>query len=142
MTPLLSMLAGARAFGLTAFKGLFEPAGAFDALATITVPSGGSASITFSGIPTDYNRLQIWGFGQSSRATYGWDDVLIRFNGDTASNYSRHYLGGDGSSVYSGSANTPATYIYTDSIIGSSTAGVNVLVVLLWTFLSIPQQLK
>lgn len=126
MTPLLSMLAGARAFGFGAFKSLFEPAGAFDALATVTVPLGGVTTITFTGIPAGYKHLQIRGFGQSSRATYGWDDVLIRFNGDTASNYSRHYLGGNGSTIYSGSANTPGTYIYTDSIIGSSTAGVNI----------------
>jgi len=120
------MLAGAKAFGMTAFKNLFSPSGGYDALATITVPLGGTATITFANIPSGYRHLQIRGFGQSSRATYGWDDVIIRFNGDTASNYARHYLGGNGSSAYAGSANTPGTYIYTDSIIGSSTAGANV----------------
>lgn len=104
----------------------WEPQGAYDALASVTVPSGGVSTVTFAGIPTGYKHLQIRGLGQSSRATYGWDDVLIRFNGDTASNYARHYLGGDGGSAYSGAANTPGTYIYTDSIIGSSTAGANV----------------
>lgn len=105
---------------------LWAPNGAMDALATVTVPSGGAASVTFAGIPQGYKHLQIRGFGQSSRATYGWDDVAIRFNGDSGTNYARHYLGGDGGSAYSGSANTPSTYIYTDSIIGSSTAGANV----------------
>jgi hypothetical protein len=103
----------------------WEPQGAYDALATVTL-SAATATVTFAGIPTGYKHLQIRGFGQSSRATYGWDDVLVRFNGDTASNYARHYLGGDGGSTYSGAANTPGTYIYTDSIIGSSTAGANV----------------
>jgi hypothetical protein len=89
------------------------------------VPSGGVATITFAGIPNTYKHLQIRAIGQSSRATFGFDDVILRFNGDTGTNYARHYLGGDGSSAYAGAANTPSTYIYTDSIIGSSTAGAS-----------------
>lgn len=103
----------------------WAPTGAYDALSTVTVPSGGVASVTFAGIPTGYKHLQIRGLGQSSRGTFGFDDVIIRFNGDTGTNYARHYLGGDGGSAYSGAANTPSTYIYTDSIIGSSTAGAS-----------------
>lgn len=92
-------------------------------IATTLVGSGGASSITFNGIPQNYVHLQIRGLGQSSRATYGFDDVKVRFNGDTGTNYARHYLGGNGSTTYAGAVNTPSTYMYTDSIIGSSTAG-------------------
>jgi hypothetical protein len=110
----------------SSFRSAAGPVGAYDALATVTVPAGGAASVSFVGIPTGYKHLQVRALAQSSRATYGWDDVLVRFNGDSSSSYARHYLGGDGGSAYSGAANTPATYIYTDSIIGSSTAGASV----------------
>ncbi|CAB4140026.1 hypothetical protein UFOVP404_4 [uncultured Caudovirales phage] len=97
----------------------------YESIATTTVGAGGAATVTFSSIPSTYQHLQIRGLGQSSRATFGFDDVILRFNGDTGTNYARHYLGGSGSAAYSGAANTPSSYIYTDSIIGSSTAGTS-----------------
>lgn len=98
MTPLLSMLAGARAFGLTAFRNLFEPQGAFDALATVTVPSGGVASVEFTGIPSQYKHLQL---RISSRLNYAnwWASTSMRFNGDSGNNYSYHDLLGEGASA-------------------------------------------
>lgn len=78
------------------------PYGAYDALATVTVPSGGVSSVTFSGIPTGYKHLELRMFAQTNRATYGTDYSLMRINGDSGSNYSRHYLYGDGSSVGAG----------------------------------------
>lgn len=97
MTPLLSMLAGARAFGLTAYKALFEPAGAFDSLATVTVPAGGVTSIEFAGIPQEYKHLQL---RVSSRLNYAnwWASTSMRFNGDSGNNYSYHDVYGDGAS--------------------------------------------
>jgi hypothetical protein len=69
------------------------PFGAYDALATVTVPSGGLASITFGGIPQGYRHLQIRGMVRMLRAEKT-DDVYIRFNNDTAANYSTHLVGG------------------------------------------------
>jgi len=115
LMPILGIMASAISGNLSSYE----------SIATTTVGSGGQSTITFSSIPGTYKHLQIRGSGQSSRATFGFDDVIIRFNGDTGTNYARHYLGGSGSAAYSGAANTPATYIYTDSIIGSSTAGAS-----------------
>ena len=81
---------------------LWAPAGAYDALATVTVPSGGAANITFAGIPTGYKHLQVRFFLQDNRATYGSDDIGFRVgNGsiDTGNNYAWHDLYGNGSSV-------------------------------------------
>jgi hypothetical protein len=86
---------------------LWEPAGAYDALATVTVPSGGAASITFAGIPAGYKHLQLRVLGKASTTSYG----NIRFNGDTTtSNYRFHSLYGTGSG--SAAATTAANAAY------------------------------
>jgi hypothetical protein len=85
----------------------WEPDGAYDALATVTVPSGGLASVTFAAIPNTYKHLQIRSFVKFSTVAYG----NIRFNSDTTtSNYRNHALFGTGSG--SGGANTAANAAY------------------------------
>lgn len=81
----------------------WEPTGAYDALASVTVPSGGAASVTFAGIPTGYKHLQVRYMARDNRATFAADDLGLQFNGDTAtSSYASHRLYGIGSG--SGSA--------------------------------------
>jgi hypothetical protein len=117
--PILGIMASAMS------ANFWQPQGAYDALSTVTVPAGGVASITFAGIPNTYKHLQIRGLAQSNRATYGFDDIKLRFNSDSGTNYARHYLGGDGSSAYSGAASTPSTFLFIDSGAGTSTAGAS-----------------
>ena len=70
----------------------WEPAGAFDSLATITL-NATTASLTFSGIPTGYKHLQVRALFQTTRATYNIDDIDLIFNGvETGGTYARHYL--------------------------------------------------
>jgi hypothetical protein len=76
----------------------------YDLLAT-TILAGTAASVTFSSLgdyATDYQHLQIRIAAQTNRATFPDDNILIRFNADTATNYSEHSLRGNGSSVLSG----------------------------------------
>lgn len=90
MTPVLGIIASSNQQG----RGV--AVGSYDALATVTVPSGGLASVTFAGIPTGYQHLQI-----RMTALYSGSvgSGFIAFNGDNASgNYSYHALGGDGGS--------------------------------------------
>jgi hypothetical protein len=86
----------------------WSPEGAYDSLATITVPSGGLASIEFAGIPNTYKHLQIRWIGRIT-ATTADENLQIRVGAesiDTGSNYSQHILYGNGSSaVAGGSAN-------------------------------------
>lgn len=79
--------------------------GSYDSLATVTVGSTAQSSITFSGIPSTYTHLQIRGIARNTTHSSGGAEQNLRmqFNGDTASNYSEHYLVGDGSSAASGS---------------------------------------
>jgi hypothetical protein len=79
---------------------LWEPQGAYDALATITTTSAVN-SITFTGIPQEYEHLQVRANVRCTGAS-GTSLLWWRMNGvASTSNYTSHGLGGDGSSVYS-----------------------------------------
>jgi hypothetical protein len=87
MTPIIGIMA-------SSFRSAAGPDGAYDALATVTVPSGGLASITFAGIPNTYKHLQL----RSSCLTAGW--LTMRFNSDsTTGNYFGHEIRGNGTSA-------------------------------------------
>jgi hypothetical protein len=75
-------------------------AGSFESIATVTVGSGGSSTITFSSIPGTYKHLQFRGIILVNNA--GDIDITAQFNSDTGSNYSEHYLYGSGTAVASG----------------------------------------
>lgn len=77
---------------------------AFDSIATVTVGAGGSASISFTSIPSTYKHLQIRGLARSLTGSTGQDDVTIQFNSDATNNYYWHRFGGNGSSTISGNA--------------------------------------
>jgi hypothetical protein len=78
---------------------LFAPSGAYDSIATTTVGSGGTASITFdlTGV-SGYTHLQIRGITRAATAGTMW----VRFNGVTTSSYSWHYVEGDGANPNTG----------------------------------------
>ena len=78
----------------------WEPQGAYDALSTVTVGATSVASIDFAGIPNTYKHLQIRVMAKDS--TTGNGDLRYQFNGDTATNYSFHWLSGNGSTASAG----------------------------------------
>jgi hypothetical protein len=93
----------------------------FDPIATTTLGSA-AASITFSSIAATYTDLRIVLVGRSDIASAN-SASTIRFNGDSASNYSCTFLRGDGSSA-SSTAITSTTSGYLGSLPGSTaTAG-------------------
>ena len=68
--------------------------------------SSATSSITFSNIPTTFTDLVLVFNGTRSAA----GETNLRFNDDTASNYSRTFLYGDGTSAVSGrQSNTTST---------------------------------
>jgi hypothetical protein len=75
----------------------------FYSIATYTVTSGGTSSVTFSSIPSGYTHLQIRGIGAITGGTTGSQDMAIFFNGTTSNNssFSQHRLYGNGSSASS-----------------------------------------
>jgi hypothetical protein len=75
---------------------------AFDNLGTVLL-SASASSVTFSNIPATYTHLQIKSFARSTRtSTGGFDQAFVRFNGDSGTNYSSHYLEANGTSATAG----------------------------------------
>lgn len=93
--------------GIVASSRLVAVPNSYESIATVTVGAGGSASITFSSIPSTYQHLQVRFMARSSSATAS-DIVVFRFNG-TGSTASIHTLTGDGSSAY---ATATSSYSY------------------------------
>ena len=107
MTPILKMSnAGGmdatlnRYSDMLAGNAAYNP-GAFESIATATPTTG--QIVTFSSIPNTYKSLQIRITGLiASSENYG-----VRFNGDSGTNYTLHYLYGNGTSVLVAGYATP-----------------------------------
>jgi hypothetical protein len=74
----------------------------FDSIATTTL-TGTASSITFSSIPAGYTHLQLRSYVLASANVNS--GVQINFNSDNSTNYSSHWMYGNGTSALSG--NTP-----------------------------------
>lgn len=89
MAPMLGIMA-------SAISGhLFGPTGAYDSIASTTLATA-TASVTFSSIPSTYTHLQIRAINATTTLD---DDIELRLNSDTASNYSAHRLRGNGTTA-------------------------------------------
>ena len=96
--------------GIIASQNYPRVTNSYESIATVTVGSGGSATVTFSSIPATYTHLQIRGIGRSLEANTGLDIIYMRFNSDSGSNYSWHQLFGSGSGV-SAAAGTSSSFM-------------------------------
>lgn len=98
--------------------------GAMIPLMTTTLSSS-ATSVTFSNIPQEYEHLQIRMLVRTDRGGDTQDAVNMRFNSDTGSNYSWHYLSGNGSSASAG-AGSSASLIFNAAIgtAASATSGM------------------
>jgi len=91
----------------------------YEPIATQTLPSDGQ-TLTFSSIPATYTDLVLV---INATAVSTALDISMRFNSDTASNYSRTMLMGNGTSATSGrEANFTSTQINNISVITSTAA--------------------
>jgi hypothetical protein len=122
--PILGILA-------SSFRSAAGPVGAYDSLATITVPSGGVSTITFAGIPTGYKHLQLRWIGRGTDASTGVG-LRWRFNGDTSGLMPSHAVYGDGSggsaiATYYGSNNPMSLGGFTGANSTANVFGAGVL---------------
>lgn len=106
---------------------LSGPVGAYDSLAVATVPSGGAASVTFTGVPQNYKHLQVRFIANSSSS----DNANFTFNNDTSANYTRHRLSGNGSAA-AASAGTglPGWYVFSSTGFLSGNFGPSIVDIL------------
>ena len=84
--PILGIVASSTRQGLSTDTGAMFPIGA------VTVGSAGASSITFSSIPSTYTHLQVRGITRSTNGSTNGISIYVRFNSDTATNYSYHGL--------------------------------------------------
>jgi len=107
MSPILGIIASSK----------LVVSNSYASIATTTLSSN-TGTITFSSIPGTYTHLQLRCFASTNRGTTA--NMQVRFNSDSGSNYSRHYLYGDGASAGAG-ASASQTLISLDRIGGTST---------------------
>jgi hypothetical protein len=104
---------------------------AFEQIAT-TVLTSTANTITFSSIPSNYKHLQLRMVSKTTDASSS-GYLIMRFNSDSAANYSYHYLAGNGSSAVSAAAqnSTFAGLIFMNgNDIGSNAFSPNILEIL------------
>ena len=104
------------------------PEGAYDALAVVTVPSGGATTVSFNGIPSGYKHLQIRSISRNTNTGYlGTGATYVQFNNDTSNNYSFHILYGDGTSAAAyGQSSSGNNLIYVSGSTGSGSSNTDI----------------
>ena len=115
MTPILGIWASQMS------GHLWAPAGAYDALATVTL-SATTSTITFAGIPSGYKHLQLRISARDARALNGLNPIDMYANSDTTyTNYRNHYIYGDGASTGAGTGQASGQYFSAGGSAGNST---------------------
>lgn len=106
--------------------GVAAATNSYESIATVTVGAGGSSSISFSSIPSTFKHLQIRGFTLSSSPN---NNIIVRLNSDSGSNYSYHALNGTGSIAesYGGTSTTFMSAGYTGASSNGSVFVTDVL---------------
>jgi hypothetical protein len=101
-------------FGITASSNQFAKLGDFSQIATTTVGVSGVANIEFTSIPQTYTHLQIRGI---TRVATSANSFRMQLNSDTGSNYTRHYIFGNGSSVTASASTSQSSLTVGDTSI-------------------------
>lgn len=104
-------------FGITASSNQSVKLTDFYQIATTTLGSA-QTSIEFTGIPSTYTHLQLRFIARTPTTS---DNIVMQFNSDTGTNYSTHYLSGNGSSASSGALSS-SSWMYLDVLTASSTS--------------------
>ena len=85
---------------------LWEPAGAYESIATVA-GTGSASTLSLSSIPSTYQHLQIRG---TVLTAAGGGGLSVNFNSDGGSNYASHRVAGNGTSANAG-VQTSLTYL-------------------------------
>jgi hypothetical protein len=92
---------------------------AYESIATVTVGSGGAASVSFTSIPGNFAALQLRVLARSTVVGNVSDNIAFTVNGDTGNNYSTHILFGDGFSEDSDAFTGLSAAFFASTIPGS-----------------------
>ena len=98
----------------------------YESIQTVSVGSGGQSTISFTSIPSTYKHLQVRYMTLTGTAT---NDLRMRFNSDTATNYVWHQLQGNGATAAAG-ANLSQTLIGAGMVGGTANPGSGIIDIL------------
>jgi hypothetical protein len=102
-------------------SGVVAATSSYESIATINPTSG--TSVTFSSIPGTYKHLQI----RSMLNNTAYTQLVMTFNSDSGSNYARHLLSGNGTTV-TATGGATQNQINNAAIAGASTSlGVTII---------------
>ena len=94
----------------------------YESISTQLLASDAS-TVTFSSIPSTYKHLQVRIFAQTNRGAVSYDNAYLRFNSDTATNYSDHALYGNGASASAQAGSTRDNLRLGNGFLGTTTGG-------------------
>ena len=97
--------------------------GSYESIATVTVGSGGSSSISFTSIPGTFSHLQI---RATARSTYNGtgDGYKILFNDIGGTSYAYHILIGNGSTASTANNTSASFFLGGDLPAATETSGI------------------
>jgi hypothetical protein len=101
-------------------------ANSYESIATVTVGSGGAATISFTSIPATYTHLQVRGIVRNDAGGGNTQNLNMTINNDTSSAYSLHQLDADGSSTSAYGENVNRSNCAQVMQLTTSTAGANI----------------
>ena len=108
-------------------------AGDFESIATVSLSST-SGTVSFTSIPNTYEHLQLRMLTRETSSLYtNTASLIFSFNNDTAGNYARHQLRGDGATVSAAaltSTTNPAFGYHPGGGVSASIFGVTVVDIL------------
>ena len=116
MSPILGIWASAQQPALNATS--------FESIATVTVGSGGSSTVTFNSIPSTYTHLQVRLLARSGRARTANGSLYVQLNSNYLTSY--HTVFGNGASVTAQGSSGGLTNGEAILFVPGSTAGANI----------------
>lgn len=96
--------------------------GSYESIQTL-VGNGSASQLTFSSIPSTYSHLQIRLTVRGTRS-YSSEQLYIRLNGDSGSNYRYHYMYGESSSVAVGASGADTVFLINEFPAANETANI------------------
>lgn len=111
--------------GIVALHGTGVPpvTSSYESIATVNVDTSLPTTVEFTSIPSTYKHLQIRAFVLGTRSDYQIGEAIMRFNNDTGTNYSAHFLVGDGSGTGGGAQSNSTSIPTGDGTFGGNAGG-------------------
>jgi hypothetical protein len=108
--------------GIMASQNYPRVTNAYESIATVTVGSGGSSSISFSSIPSTFKHLQVRCVSKATAAGNGYSMIVAANSDTTVANYRSHYIEGNGSSVAAGTYQSEGGAYFVGGSTGAGTS--------------------